>query len=233
MRMRPMTLAERGVGTSTVSLDASQGRAAAGRRSDRAGSQGLCRRDPASGFPGYQATFRALRRRNSTAMSITSSTGSSRSSAAGSPPRHPQRWMVAYAAATATTTTFEKIRDAATSDHGEKPSRPTIQPYRDMLESLWILDPVPAWLPTRNRLGLSFRPPSTTSPIRRLRPVCSGWDAEALLQGASPRAEGYPARARSWRLVRVVGDALCARLRHGSSARLSLSAPGVGNRRSI
>jgi len=70
-----------------------------------------------------------------------------------------RRWMQAYAAATATTTSYEKIRDAATSGHGEKPARATTQPYRDVLERLWILDPVPAWLPTRSRLARLSAPP--------------------------------------------------------------------------
>ena len=67
--------------------------------------------------------------------------------------------MQAYAAATSTTASYEKIRDAATSDRGEKPARATTQPYRDVLERLWILDPVPAWLPTRNRLARLALPP--------------------------------------------------------------------------
>ncbi|MGO9248224.1 MAG: ATP-binding protein [Solirubrobacteraceae bacterium] len=70
-----------------------------------------------------------------------------------------RRWMQAYAAATSTTASYEKIRDAATSDRGEKPARATTQPYRDVLERLWILDPVPAWLPTRNRLARLALPP--------------------------------------------------------------------------
>jgi predicted AAA+ superfamily ATPase len=70
-----------------------------------------------------------------------------------------RRWMQAYAAATATTASYEKIRDAATGGQGEKPARGTTQPYRDVLERLWILDPVPAWLPTRSRLARFAAPP--------------------------------------------------------------------------
>jgi hypothetical protein len=67
--------------------------------------------------------------------------------------------MAAYAAATATTASFEKIRDAATSELGATPTRPTVLPYRDLLEQLWILDPVQPWLPTRNRLKRLTAPP--------------------------------------------------------------------------
>lgn len=61
-------------------------------------------------------------------------------------------WMRAYAAATATTATFEVIRDAATPGMGNKPALTTTLPWRDILTRLWLLDPVRAWLPTNNRL---------------------------------------------------------------------------------
>lgn len=60
--------------------------------------------------------------------------------------------MRAYAAATSTTASFETIRDAATPGVGNKPSVTTTLPWRDILTRLWILDPVPAWLPSNNRL---------------------------------------------------------------------------------
>jgi hypothetical protein len=64
-----------------------------------------------------------------------------------------RRWMAAYAAATATTTSFDKVRVAATGGEGATPSKTSTQPYRNILERLWILDPVPAWRPTRNHLS--------------------------------------------------------------------------------
>lgn len=64
-----------------------------------------------------------------------------------------RRWMAAYAAATATTTSFEKIRGAATGDEGERVSKDASRPYRAILERLWLLDPVPAWQPTRRHLS--------------------------------------------------------------------------------
>ena len=56
-----------------------------------------------------------------------------------------RRWMAAYAAASSTTTSFEKIRDAATGGEGEKPAKTTVQPYRDVLERL-AGEPFGAWL---------------------------------------------------------------------------------------
>ena len=59
-----------------------------------------------------------------------------------------RRWLAAYAAATATTATFETIRDAATAGQSTKPARTTTTPYRDTLERIWVSDPVPGWSPT-------------------------------------------------------------------------------------
>jgi hypothetical protein len=64
-----------------------------------------------------------------------------------------RRWMRAYAAASSTTASFEKIRRAATGGDGENVNRKAATPYRDVLERLWILEPVPGWLPTRSHLN--------------------------------------------------------------------------------
>jgi predicted AAA+ superfamily ATPase len=69
------------------------------------------------------------------------------------------RWMVAYAAATATVATYETIRHAATAGDGAAPSRATTQPYREALERLFLLDPVPGWAPTRSRIARLALPP--------------------------------------------------------------------------
>jgi predicted AAA+ superfamily ATPase len=96
-----------------------------------------------------------------------------------------RRWMAAYAAATATTASFEKIRDAATSDLDETPARRTTLPYRDVLERLWILDPVDPWLPTRSRLSRLTSPfkHHLTDPALAARLL--GVDADALLEARS------------------------------------------------
>jgi uncharacterized protein len=105
-----------------------------------------------------------------------------------------RRWMQAYAAATATTASYEKIRDAATSGQGEKPARSTTQPYRDVLERLWILDPVPAWLPTRSRLARLAAPPKHHLADPALAARRLGVDAATLLHpqptGPSVAGEG-------------------------------------------
>jgi len=61
-------------------------------------------------------------------------------------------WLRAYAAASATTTTLESIRDAASAGTGVTPARSTTVTYAEVLTALRVLDPVPAWLPSNNHL---------------------------------------------------------------------------------
>lgn len=97
-------------------------------------------------------------------------------------------WMSAYAAATATTASYETIRDAATSGHDEKPSKSTTIPYREALERLWIVDPVPAWTPSRNPIARVASPPKHHLADPALAARLLGVGVEGLLDGRSPRA---------------------------------------------
>ncbi|HEX2743957.1 MAG TPA: hypothetical protein VHN16_06075 [Streptosporangiaceae bacterium] len=56
-------------------------------------------------------------------------------------------WLTAYAAATATTASYNAILNAATPGDGEKPAKSTTIAYRDVLSQIWLLDPLPGWLP--------------------------------------------------------------------------------------
>lgn len=62
-------------------------------------------------------------------------------------------WLRAYAAATATTTMYSTILDAATAGEADKPARSTTDTWRNALSNLWLLDPIPAWLPGGNLFG--------------------------------------------------------------------------------
>lgn len=97
-----------------------------------------------------------------------------------------RRWMTAYAAASSTTMSYEKIRDAATSGDGDKPAKSTTLPYRDVLERLWILDPVPSWLPARNAIARLSRPPKHQLADPALAARLLGADAASLLEGTEP-----------------------------------------------
>lgn len=132
------------------------------------------------------------------------------------------RWMTAYAAATATTASFESIRDAATGGQGDKPSKTTVQPYREILERLWIVDPVEARLPTRNRLHRLSQPPKHHLADPALACRLLGLDEHALLAGeqgsvAAPRDGMLLGRLFESLVtlgVRVFAQASEARVRH-------------------
>lgn len=97
-----------------------------------------------------------------------------------------RRWMAAYAAATATTTSFEKIRDASTGGEQDKPAKSTVQPYREVLERLFILDALPGWKPTRSHIGELGLPPKHHLADPALAARLLGATADALLAGESP-----------------------------------------------
>jgi uncharacterized protein len=155
IRLRPLTLAERLDRPTPVSLS----ELLEGNRPAIDGETTITLEDYvdeilASGFPGLRGLGdRALRLQlESYAARIVDRDFAE----LGYQVRNPmglRRWMAAYAAATATTTSFEKIRTAATGDDGEQLSKDAARPYRTILERLWILDPVPAWQPTRRHLS--------------------------------------------------------------------------------
>ncbi len=224
LRMRPLSLAERLHTPTTISLAA----LLAGGRPAPRGSTSLGLDDYAdeilrSGFPGLRALQgRALRAQLDGYLRRVVDRDFPE---LGHPLRNPAalgRWLVAYAAATATTTSFEKIRDASTGGHDAKPARSTTLPYRDVLERLFILDPLPAWKPSRNRIGELALPPKHHLADPALAARLLGATANTLLVGESPG----PAIARDGTLlgalfeslvtlsVRVYAQAAEAKVRH-------------------
>ena len=183
VRLRPMTLAERDIDAPTVSLREllQGGRAPITGRTD-VNLERYVHEILASGFPGLRGLSDRLARAQ--LDGYIERIIDRDFDELGRQVRRPgtlRRWMQAYAAATATTASYEKIRDAATSGHGEKPTRATTQPYRDVLERLWILDPVPAWLPTRSRLARLSAPPKHHLADPALAARLLGVDAGTLL----------------------------------------------------
>ncbi len=96
-----------------------------------------------------------------------------------------RRWMTAYAAATSTTTTFEKLRDASAAGHDHKPSKSATQAYRDGLKRVWVLDEVPAWTPSSNRLRELGQAPKHQLADPAFAARLLGAQAETLLAGGS------------------------------------------------
>ncbi len=155
IRMRPLTLAERLNAPASVSLTELLG----GGRPDLRGETPVTLEDYvdeilASGFPGLRGiSDRALRLQLDGYIERVVDRDFPELGHAVRNPAGLRRWMAAYAAATSTTTSFEKIRAAATGDEGEQLSKDAARPYRAVLERLWLLDPVPAWQPTRSHLA--------------------------------------------------------------------------------
>ena len=107
----------------------------------------------------------------------------------GHPIRNPmglRRWMSAYAAATATTTSFERIRDAASGGNDRPPAKTTVQPYREVLERLFILDEVAGWQPSRNPIARLALPPKHQLADPALAATLLGATAARLLEGDAP-----------------------------------------------
>jgi predicted AAA+ superfamily ATPase len=189
VRMRPLSLAERYPESATVSL-------AGLLTGQRVPVSGVSRLDlagyvdeiVASGFPGVRPL--AERVRQAQLDGYVARVIDRDFPEFGHGVRNPaalRRWMTAYAAATATTATFETIRDAATSGQGEKPAKTTTIPYRDTLERLYVLDPLPAWRPTFGHLGELAAAPKHHLCDPALATTLLGVGAAALLAGEGGR----------------------------------------------
>lgn len=188
LRMRPLSLAERLPGVATISLAdlLSGGREPVGGDTDftlDAYTDEILR----SGFPGLRVLGEHSRR---TQLDSYLERIADRDFAElGHPVRNAaalRRWMAAYAAATATTTSFEKLRDASTGGHETKPARSTVAPYRDVLARLFILDEVPGWKPSRNHIAELALPPKHHLADPALAARLLGATAGALLDGEAP-----------------------------------------------
>jgi len=185
LRMRPLSLAERGLGTGTVRLgDLLSGRAPEIRGSSTVDVEAYAREIVASGFPGIRAlTGRARRAQLDGYLARVVDRDFEEAGHRVRRPQALQRWMRSYAAATSTVTTLEKIRDASTSGEGETLAKTSVIAYRDVLERLFLLEPVPGWLPSRNHLKRLTQAPRHHLADPALAARLLGVDEGALLHG--------------------------------------------------
>ena len=181
VRMRPLSLAERSLSAPTVSLRA----LLSGEQPDVRGETDVSLADytreiVGSGFPGLRhLSGRPLRAQLDGYLRRIVDTDFEEMGREVRRPQLLRRWMAAYAAATATSTSYETIRDAATPGEANKPAKTTTLPYRDVLERLWILDPIPAWMPARNPITRLTRSPKhhLVDPALSARLLGAGEDA--------------------------------------------------------
>lgn len=155
IRMRPLTLPERGVCTPSVSL----GALLSGERGSVSGECPLGLGDYtdqilASGLPGMQGLSpQALRTQLDGYLDRIVRRDMPEAGLSVRRPATLRAWLAAYAAATSTDASWETIRDAASSGQQTKPARQTGYSYADALSGLRILDELAAWTPSLNHLG--------------------------------------------------------------------------------
>ncbi|MGH9043881.1 MAG: ATP-binding protein [Acidimicrobiales bacterium] len=186
LRMRPLAFSERGITTPTVSLE----RLLAGTAGTVEGHTNLRLTDyiaeiMASGFPGLRGLPNRLLRgeldsylRNAVDRDIPDQ---------GLAVRKPAvllDWLRAYAAATAGTASYTEILDAATAGVSDKPARSTTVAYRDALQQLWLLDPLPAWAPIGQEFVRLGQTPTHHLADPALAARLLGLTHQALLDGA-------------------------------------------------
>ncbi len=195
MVMRPMILPERQVSTPRISL-------ASLLNDDQPEISGTCHLTladyaeeiVASGFPGIHQDPPALRL--ATIESYLDEVVERDIPELGEAVRRPQAlraWMAAYAAATATTTSYSRILDSATPGDADKPARNTADAYRTLLERAWILDPLPAWTPAFNPMKRLAQAPKHHLTDPGLAARLLGSTVDSLLRADGPhetRREG-------------------------------------------
>lgn len=149
-----MTLPERGVDAPTVSLASML----SGRRPAVAGQtettvEGYTAEIVRSGFPGIRDLPGRARRAqlDGYLAGIVEHDFTELGHAVRRPARL-RRWLAAYAAASSTTAAQNTVRDAASGEQGGPPARTTVEPWIDVLQRLWVVDPVPAWTPGHNHV---------------------------------------------------------------------------------
>lgn len=185
LRMRPMTLSERGVSEPTVSLRG----LLSGARGPLDGSCPVRLADYteeilASGFPGLRGlTPRALKFQLDSYLRNAVDRDVPEQGLAVRKPDSMLAWLRAYAAATSSTASYSSLLDAATPGQDDKPARSTSIAYRDVLTQLWLLDPVPAWAPLGNPLARLGQAPQHHLADPALAARLLGLTSDALLDG--------------------------------------------------
>ena len=188
VRMRPMSLAERGLCQPTVSLAA----LLAGGQLPVEGTAHLRLVDYAeeivrSGFPAIRAlTPRARRAQLDGYLARIVERDFPEQGHLVRRPATLRAWLAAYASASATTSAYNVILDAATPGDSDKPAKTTTIGYRDVLTQLWLLDPVPGWSPGRSAFSRLGQAPKHHLADPALAARLLRADVPALLDDSAP-----------------------------------------------
>ncbi len=124
------------------------------------------------------------------------------------------RWLRAYAAASSTTTSYERLRVATTGGDGDQPAKTTTIAYRDNLNQLWLLDPVPGWTPANNAIRRLQQAPKHQLADPALAARLLGLSATTLLEPVGAHMAGPLFESLVTLGVRVLAQALESRVNH-------------------
>lgn len=194
LRMRPMAFAERGVCEPSVSMRSilEGDEPAIGGRSEVTLS-GYVDEILRSGFPGIRDLV--PRARDLQLDSYVARLVDHELAENGIRVRRPaalRAWLAGYAAATSTDASYTAILDAATAGAADKPVRQTADIYRQSLERLFLLDPLPAWTPSLSPLRRLTHTPKHHLVDPALAARIVGVSGEGLLRGEGVRVRTRP-----------------------------------------
>jgi len=189
LTMRPMSLAERGVATPTVSLTELLN----GTHPDVEGRSDLglmeyTREILRSGFPGLRVVpDKFLPRSIDAYLDTVLEHDIPKLGVSVRRPHALRAWLAAYGAATSTTARYNVILDAATPGEGDKPSGETGAVYRELLQRLWLVDPLPAWSPVLNPLARLAQTPKHHLVDPALAARLLGASERSLIDDSTPQ----------------------------------------------
>ena len=203
VRMRPLSFAERGIEVPSVSLAALwRGERGIQGRTDitlRTYAEEIVN----SGFPGLRNEPAVIRRQ--AVADYLQYLVEHEAPSFGGLQRRPKAlmsWLRPYAAASSSTASLRSI--AAAASPVDLPSKATIAEYRDVLDRLWLLDEVPAWLPSATNLTQVMQASKHQLADPALAASLLGADADALVLATDGAAStpgcGRYETPRSWAL---------------------------------
>lgn len=205
LRMRPMTLSERGLEHPTVSLrELLIGHQVGLEGTSRLRLGEYVEQITSSGFPAIrELSGRANRFQLDSYLRNVVDKDVPEQGVSVRRPEAMMAWLRAYASATSSTASYSQILDAATPGQGEKPARSTALAYREVLSSLWLLDPVPAWSASGNVMTRLGQAPKHHLADPALAVRLLGLSVNSLLDG-----EGLPLDPRTGSLLGALFESL-------------------------
>lgn len=194
LRMRPMTLSERGIANPTVSLtEMVSGTSPLILGESPVGLADYAEEIVMSGFPGLRAL--PAQTRSAALGGYLDAIVEHDFAELGHVVRRPRTlraWLRSYAAATSTTASYNAILDASTAGQADKPAKTTTIAYRETLDRMWLLDTVPAWTGTRSHLASLGQAPKHHLADPALAARLLGVGAGALLDTPDPDGPAIP-----------------------------------------